>query len=248
MSFAKIFTAIYDGSLADHWQALVTFQQLLILCNENGIVDMTPLAIQRRTGIPLEIIEAGLVVLEQPDSASRSKAMDGRRIARLDADRPWGWFIVNHAEYRKRISTEEKRAADRARIADRRQAERERCREVSQPVASCSEASQGVAEVAQAEAEAEAEADKRTRALSPRARAGREADEREELADAIRKHGLQVWSESPELTAALHEGVTAEVLDELAELNPDKTAGYVIATARGQRSDWMKMRNLGDMS
>lgn len=160
MSFAKIFASIYEGTLAEHWQALVTFQQMLILCDASGIVDMTPNAMHRITGIPIDVIRAGIEILESPDSDSRSQAMGGRRIARLDNHREWGWFIVNHSDYRKRISAEEKREADRERIAEKRE-----CRKVSQGVACNREEAQAIAEVAQAEAEAEIEAKKNQKSV-----------------------------------------------------------------------------------
>lgn len=167
--YAKIFDSIYDGTLPDHWQALVTFQQLLILSDAQGVVDMTLPAIHRRTGIPIEILQEGIAVLEQPDPQSRSKDMDGRRIVRLSHDRDWGWFLVNHHVYRARITAAEKREADRVRIASTRAARARApdesqwnhgCSGVSQSVAECSGASrdvENVADVAHTEAEAEAE-------------------------------------------------------------------------------------------
>jgi hypothetical protein len=156
--FAKIFDSIYEGTLVECWQALVTFQQMLILSTADGVVDMTPNAIHRRTGIPLEIIEAGIDFLERPDPQSRSKEMDGRRIARLDQGRSWGWFIVNHAEYKRRITAEEKREADRERIAGRRAVERQQRlfgSDESRDVAGCSDPSQVVAEVAHTDTDTE---------------------------------------------------------------------------------------------
>jgi hypothetical protein len=49
--YGKLFSQMYDGTLATKgpWQALVTFQQLIILADKHGIVDMTPEAIGRRT-------------------------------------------------------------------------------------------------------------------------------------------------------------------------------------------------------
>ncbi len=154
--FAKIFSSIYDGTLADNWQALVTFQQILILADpHSGVLDMTPAAIARRTGIPLEIIEAGIAALEGPDPSSRSGAMEGRRIARLSDDRTWGWWIVNHDEYRRRITAAEKREADRDRIAAKRAEARTDNDDVSHGVAECRKASRVVANVAQVEVEEE---------------------------------------------------------------------------------------------
>src|SRR5438477_11915234 len=93
---------MYDGTLASKgpWQAIVTFQQLLILADPTGVIDMTPESIGRRTTIPLEIIAVGINALEQPDPASRRRDEEGRRIVRLDDHRAWGWRIVNFVHYR----------------------------------------------------------------------------------------------------------------------------------------------------
>jgi len=98
--YGKIFDSIYDGTLADDWRALVTFQQMIVLCDSDGVVDMTPSAISRRTGIPIEHIKAGIEVLENPDPYTRTEGEEGRRIVRIDEHRPWGWVIVNHGKYK----------------------------------------------------------------------------------------------------------------------------------------------------
>ncbi|CAN0362309.1 unnamed protein product, partial [Phaeothamnion confervicola] len=113
--YGKIFESIYDGTLAENWQALVTFQQLIILCGADGVIDMTSTALSRRTGVPLEIIEAGIAALESPDPYSRTPDDEGRRIRRLDEHRPWGWYIVNHQKYRAIQSSETIRLQNRER-------------------------------------------------------------------------------------------------------------------------------------
>lgn len=109
--FAKVFSSIYDGSLATRgpWEALVTFTQLLVLADKFGQVDMTPDVIARRTTIPLEIINKGLHALQQPDPESRRQEAEGRRIVLLDPSRGWGWQIVNYAHYRQIRSAEERK-------------------------------------------------------------------------------------------------------------------------------------------
>lgn len=109
--YGKLFTGMYDGTLATGglWEALVTFQQLIILADQYGTVDMTPEAIFRRTTIPLEIIVKGLTALEKPDPQSRTPDEEGRRIIRLADSRPWGWRIVNYAHYREIRSAEDRR-------------------------------------------------------------------------------------------------------------------------------------------
>jgi len=108
--YGKLFTQMYDGTLGTKgpWQALVTFQQMIVLADQHGEIDMTPEAMARRTTIPIEIIVEGIKALEQPDPDSRSPALQGRRIERLTADRDWGWRIVNYAHYRS-IRTQDDR-------------------------------------------------------------------------------------------------------------------------------------------
>lgn len=106
--YAKIFRQIYDSTLANDWQTLITFQQFLILADYHGTVDMTPEAISRTTNIPLDIIKSGIANLEAPDNQSRSEKEEGRRIIRLSENRDWGWDIVNFEHY-KNIKDEEHR-------------------------------------------------------------------------------------------------------------------------------------------
>lgn len=109
--YTKLFRSMYDGTLCTKgpWQALVTFQQLLILADKYGVVDMTVEAVSRVTTIPLEVIEKGVKELERPDKGSRTVDEEGRRICRLDDHRNWGWRIVNYEKYRQLQRHEERR-------------------------------------------------------------------------------------------------------------------------------------------
>lgn len=122
--FAKLYPSMYDGTLATKgpWQALVTFQQLLVLCDRFGVVDMTREVIARRTTIPLEIITTGIDALEQPDPNSRRPDDDGRRIVRLDDHRDWGWQIVNYGHYRDLKNAEDRREYQKNLMRERRAA------------------------------------------------------------------------------------------------------------------------------
>lgn len=122
--YGKIFESMYDGTLAADWKAMVTFQQMIVLANQDGIVDYTPASLSRRTGIPLDIIEHGIEKLEQPDPYSRTMDNEGRRIERLDEHRPWGWSIVNYEHYAALATRAE--AREKARIRKRRQREKQR--------------------------------------------------------------------------------------------------------------------------
>jgi hypothetical protein len=121
--YGKIFDTIYDGTLAEDWRALITFQQMIVMCDADGVIDMTPQSISRRTGIPLEFIEAGIEILEKIDERSRTPDQEGRRIVRLDEHRPWGWYLVNHEKYKNLQDSDKVREQNRER--KRRQRERE---------------------------------------------------------------------------------------------------------------------------
>ena len=138
--YGKIFDSMYDSTLADDWRALITFQQMIVLCDDAGTIDMTPQSIARRTGIPIEHIKEGIKILEAPDPYSRTTDHDGRRVERLDDHRPWGWTIINHNKYKMLADHEEKKKNDRERIAAKRAKARankglQGSRKVSQSVA-----------------------------------------------------------------------------------------------------------------
>jgi uncharacterized phage protein (TIGR02220 family) len=114
---------------------MIVFQQFIILKNEQGIVDMTPEAIARRTNIPLEIIIEGIKELEKPDKQSRSAEQEGRRLILIDPKRGWGWQVVNFEYYRKLGTHQDKLKADRERISAKRAIDKG-CRKVSQSVES----------------------------------------------------------------------------------------------------------------
>ncbi len=128
--YGKLFDQMYDGTLRESWEALVTFQQMIVLCDADGVVDMTTNAIASRTGIPSEIVAKGVETLEQCDPYSRTPDEEGRRIIRLDDHRPWGWSIVNHKKYKALQDADHVREQNRL----RKQRQRNKENGSSQPV------------------------------------------------------------------------------------------------------------------
>lgn len=207
--YGKIFSSMYDGSLYGQWQAIVTFQQMIVLCNEDGIVDMTPQALAARTSIPLEIIKAGIELLEKPDSYSRTRDHDGRRIELIEAERPWGWRIINYRKYRLLVTAEQKREADRLRLSIKRAAEKKAtaCDTPRQDATNSdmSQTSQKIANVAQAEVEVEV------------VRAGAHKDPTSDPApDAPRKRGRRLSEKT------LPESWRAWAKTERPDVDPDR--------------------------
>lgn len=108
--YAKIFTQIFDSSIAENYEVRHVFEDLLKLADKTGAVDMTVEAVARRVNAPLEKVKSGIEALMQPDPKSRSHEHEGRRLIPLDSGRDWGWLIVNYERYRA-IQDEETRRA-----------------------------------------------------------------------------------------------------------------------------------------
>lgn len=106
---------MYKGTLYGHWEAIVTFQQMIVLADADGIVDMTPQAMCAHTSIPIDIIEKGLKKLAEPDPFSRTPGEEGKRIVCIDEHRPWGWQIVNYLKYKHLKDSDEVREQNRVR-------------------------------------------------------------------------------------------------------------------------------------
>jgi len=127
--YGKIFESIYEGSLYGQYEAIVTFQALIVLADEDGLIDISPQALSGKTSIPLEVVRKGLKVLQQSDPHSRSPSEDGKRIVLLDEDREFGWRIVNYEYYRNLA----RRADTREKSRERKRRERERSSQVVDP-------------------------------------------------------------------------------------------------------------------
>jgi len=150
--YGKVFESMYEGTLYGQWEAIVTMQQFIVIASADGVVDMTPMAIAAKTSIPRDILDKGIEILSSPDQYSRTPGNDGVRIQLIDDHRPWGWYIVNHDKYSKMVKGEDKRAADRERIANKRKSLKDKAsRKVSQSVASVADVAQEDKDVAENE-------------------------------------------------------------------------------------------------
>ena len=154
--FAKVFDQIFNSSIAENFSIRHVFMDLLVLADKDGVVDMTPEAISRRTNVPLEIITSAIDTLTQADPKSRSHHEDGKRLMLIDSHRDWGWQIVNYQHYRGIVDDESRRAYFRDK-------QREYRSKQSKSVKDNSISSTLSKEITQAEAEAEAEAVKPSR-------------------------------------------------------------------------------------
>ena len=142
--YGKVFSSLWDGTLATNWPGWSLLVFMIANCDPDGTIDMTPEAMAARTGIPLVEVHLALDHLSSPDLRSRSQEEEGRRIVLLDPEnRNWGWSIVNYRKYREFTDAETIRKQNRI----RKQKQRDTSRYVTH----------GHASSRQAEAEAEAE-------------------------------------------------------------------------------------------
>lgn len=119
--FAKVFTQIFDSSIAEDYKTRHVFEDMLKLADVDGVVDMTAEAIARRTNVPIELVTIALEKLAAPDPHSRSKEYEGRRIIPVDEQRSWGWIIVNYTYYRNLRDEEARRSYYRSYMKEYRE-------------------------------------------------------------------------------------------------------------------------------
>lgn len=107
--YAKIFSQILESSLTEDVVTRHVFMDLLLLCDQQGVLDMTFQAIARRTLNQEDVIRAAIAKLMLPDEESRTAKHEGRRLIPLDDHRSWGWQIVNYRKYADTRDAESKR-------------------------------------------------------------------------------------------------------------------------------------------
>jgi hypothetical protein len=168
--FAKIFSQIFDSSIAEDYLVRHVFMDLIVLADRDGVVDMTLEAISRRTNVPEDVVRASVTRLLEPDARSRSHLEQGARIRPIDSHRDWGWQIVNYEHYRD-VRDEESR---KAYFRDYKRSYRQKKENLSTPSPTLSTVvldcptCPTLSTKAEAEAEAKAEAKKPSSPSAPR--------------------------------------------------------------------------------
>lgn len=119
--YTPIFDSIFQGSLCGRWPDTGVWLCLLALADKNGNLDMTAGYIAAITGIPLQTLNECIERFMAPDPESRTKSDDGRRLVLIDADRPWGWRVVNHSKYKEkaRLMAKSQREVESGKNKDR---------------------------------------------------------------------------------------------------------------------------------
>lgn len=124
--YTPVFDTVFTGTLCGKYPDTAAWMFLLALADKNGEIDATPQYISTITGMPVDDLIGCIERFMEPDPDSRSAAEHGRRLVKIDSDRPWGWRVVNHEKYREKARLQAKSAREvasglnRDRMADRR--------------------------------------------------------------------------------------------------------------------------------
>lgn len=149
--FTKLFSSlIFSTVWREEMHVKVVWITMLAMANRNGEVLASIPGLADAARVSLDQCQDALARLSGPDTYSRTKEHEGRRIIEVDG----GWRLLNYPKYR------EIRDADERRIQTREAVRAHRARK-----AEALTVSQGKPRKAQAEAEAEADAEVQSKAL-----------------------------------------------------------------------------------
>ena len=156
--FTKLFSTIVDSTVwREEMHVKVVWITMLAKANRNGDVLASVPGLADAARVSLDQCVEALARLSAPDTWSRTKEYEGRRIVEVDG----GWRLLNYPKYRKL------RDADERRMQTREAVRRYRAKEKANPI-TVSTSKHGKPRKAQAEAEAEAEAETTTTCVEPK--------------------------------------------------------------------------------
>src|ERR1039458_2080450 len=118
MGYTPVFNSALDGTLYGKWPHTGVWLCLLSQCDWRGNIDVNPLLLAAKIGVPMETLLGCIRDFMEPDPGSRTGDLEGRRLELMDpAQRDWGWRVINHAIYREKAR---KASYDAARVEDGR--------------------------------------------------------------------------------------------------------------------------------
>ena len=104
----RIPNEMFSGTLRGRPHVLLVWINLLAHTDRLGCADISPRMISDETGLPEVEVVIALTELELPEKNSRCGTNEGRRIARIDGHRSWGWKILDN-DSPKEIGSAKKR-------------------------------------------------------------------------------------------------------------------------------------------
>jgi hypothetical protein len=104
--YTKLFGSILASTIwREDKNTRIVWITMLAMANRNGLVEGSIPGVADMARLSVDETREAIVKLESPDPDSRSKDQEGRRIVPVDG----GWFLVNHAKYRGKMSKDDRR-------------------------------------------------------------------------------------------------------------------------------------------
>lgn len=108
--YTKLFGSIIASTIwRESLETKVVWITMLAMSNKHGIVEASVPGLADMARVTLAETQKALEILAAPDTFSRTKEFEGRRIEPVDG----GWVILNHAKYREKMSLDERREYNR---------------------------------------------------------------------------------------------------------------------------------------
>jgi hypothetical protein len=212
--FTKLFASLLDSTVwCENAPTKITWICMLAMSDRFGRVHASIPGLANRARVTIPEAEAALAKFLAPDTYSRTKDHEGRRIEEIDG----GWRLLNYEKYRAMRDEEERRAYNREWMRQHRG---------SPQTSTSSTVDSGVPPLAHAEAEAEAEAEERGREDARRPRPARKCP--------------QDWSPDPRVIAQLaDECPRVDLQRELLKFR-DHTFARAIVDWTGAFRNWVR--------
>lgn len=151
--YTKLFNTILASTIwREDDRTRIVWITMLAAADRDGVVEASVPGLADFARVPVEDCRRALEALSRPDPDSRSKEYSGRRIEPVEG----GWRLLNHAKYRAKMNSD-----DRREYLRKKQAEYRKRKQASTHVNNVSDKST-VLTHAEAEAKADTEAEART--------------------------------------------------------------------------------------
>lgn len=116
--YTKLFGSIIASTIwRESKETKIVWITMLAMAKKDGIVEASVPGLAVLAGVTVPECESAISTLSNPDPYSRSKEHEGRRIAESDG----GWLILNHAKYREKMGSDERREYLRVKQHEQRQ-------------------------------------------------------------------------------------------------------------------------------
>ena len=115
--YTKLFQTLVTSSIwSEEDKTRIVWITMLSLVNKDGMVEASLPGLAAVSRVSLEDCQKAIDKLLAPDTYSRSTEHEGRRIERVEG----GWTILNHAKYRNKMNSDERREYNRKKVAEHR--------------------------------------------------------------------------------------------------------------------------------